>query len=666
MSVSRLEITRRDPFAFDYERVDGILHFAVDPNHTANARIVDLDKASRDAEGRVRFWADFVLLQPADARRANRRLLAYVVNRGQRVGVPFNRFTPRLPTLPPTDEIDVGDGFLMKRGWTVAMCGWQWDVERQPGLMGLEAPQAIGPDGEPLRGRVAIAFQPNEAHASHLLSHWPLHPPPGRQPFAHKPYPAADVDEPTAELTVRDSAGGPRTVVPRERWRFARDDGGRPVPDDRYVWLEGGFLPGHWYEVVYTTRICPVVGSGFLATRDSVAWLRHAISPDNPTAGRIDFTYGHGRSQCGRFLRQFVYDGLNVDEAGRQVFDGLLPDVAGARRGEFNQRYGQPSETNPRSFGGLFPFTSDDQTDPATGQTNGLLHRQRQLGGVPKIFTTNTSSEYWRSDCSLIHTDPRGTRDVEPPPEERMYLIAGHQHGSGLAVVNDTTPIGARGANSFNMVDGSAVLRAFLINLDRWVSEGIEPPPSAFPRLADGTATTREAALEWFRGLPGMALLDPALLPRLCHLDLGPEAELGVARLPARLGEPYPSFVPALDADGNEIAGIRVPDVCVPVATYTGWVPRHPDTGGAGQVLDMMGTTLPFPHTASERQEKADPRPSIAERYRDRDDYLEQARAAAEQLAAARYILEEDIDLAVELSAKRYDVLVPETVGSGR
>jgi hypothetical protein len=665
MSVSHLEVTRRTPFASDYERVDGKLHFAADPANAANARIVDLDRAPRDADGRVRFWADFVLLQPVDPARANRRLLYYVVNRGLRVGVPFNRYASRLPTLPPTDDIDVGDGFLMDRGWTVAMCGWQWDIERQPGLMGLEAPQALGPDGQPPRGKIVVAFQPNAPHAYHLLSHWPLHPAPGLQAYAHQPYPAADVNEPGAELWVRDSASGQGSLVPRERWRFARDDNGVPVSDDAYVWLEGGFSAGKWYDVVYTTRVCPVIGTGLLATRDAVAWLRHDTSSNNPAAGRLDFTYGHGRSQCGRFLRQFVYDGLNLDEAGRQVFDGLIPDVAGARRGEFNQRFGQPSETNPRGFGGLYPFTSDEQTDPASGLTDGLLRRQRQLGGVPKIFTTNTASEYWRSDCSLIHTDPTGTRDVEPPVEERIYVIAGHQHGSGVAQFTDTTAIGARGANHFNMIDGSTALRAFLINLDLWVSEGKEPPPSTFPRLADGTAITREAALEQFAKLPGLALLDPAQLPRLRRLDLGPDTESGIAQFPARTGEPYPSFVSALDADGNEVAGIRIPDVSVAVATHTGWMPRHPDTGGAGQSLDMMGTSLPFAPTAGERQQTGDPRLSIAERYRDRDEYVARARESAQALAAEGYIVAEDIDLAVELAAQRYDVLARQPAAVG-
>jgi hypothetical protein len=543
----------------------------------------------------------------------------------------------------------------MQRGWTVAMCGWQWDVERQPGMMGLEAPQALGADGRPIQGRVSIAFQPNDHHTYHRLAHWPLHPRPGAQAYLHQPYPAADVDEADAVLTVTDTRHGSSSVIPRDRWRFAREADGRPVADDSHIWLEGGFRAGRWYEVTFTTRTCPVVGTGMLATRDSVAWLRNAQPFDRP----LDFTYGHGRSQCGRFLRQFIFDGLNLDEYGRQVFDGLLPHVAGARRGEFNQRYGQPSETSPRGFGGLFPFTSDEQTDPVTGKTDGLLRRQRQLGGVPKIFTTNTSSEYWRADCSLIHTDPAGTRDVEPPAEERIYMIAGHQHGNGAPLVNNVTPIGARGANNFNMVDGETVTRAFLINLDRWVSNGIEPPPSAFPRLSDSTAITREAALAGLSRIPGLALLDARVMPRLHRLDLGPHVERGIARLPAETGDPYPSYVSAIDSDGNEVAGVRVPDISVPVGTHTGWVPRDPSTGGDGQLLDMMGTTLLFAATASSREACGDPRPALSERYRDRDEYLAKARAAAQELCAEGYIVPEDVEIAGNLAVERYDTLAP-------
>jgi hypothetical protein len=650
VAVARLEITRRSPFAFDYERIDGVLHFAVDPQHPANARIVDLDRARRDADGKVTFSADFLLLQPRDAARANRRLLSYVVNRGQRVGVPFNRFGSREVTVPPTDEIDPGDGFLMRHGWTVAMCGWQWDVRRQPGLLGLDAPQALGPDGQPVHGRVVVGFQPNEAHRSQLLAHWPLHPPPGRLAFPHRQYPAADVDEPDATLTVRDAPLAEPTTIPRERWHFARDYEGSPLPDDSYVWLQDGFQPGKWYDVTYTTRICPVVGAGLLATRDSVSWLRNEY--ERP----FDFTYGYGISQCGRFLRQYLYDGLNVDEAGRQVFDGVIPHVAGARRGQFNHRYAQPSDTHPRGAGSLYPFASDALTDPETGQTDGLLKRQRAVGGVPRIFTTNTSSEYWRSDCSLIHTDPSGTRDVGPPAEERIYLIAGHKHGAGDATRSNSKETGARAANDFNVVDGSTVIRAFLVNLDRWVSAGLEPPPSSYPRLDDGTAVPREDVLQQLSALPGLTLLDAAVMPRMHRLDPG---------LPDGIGAPFISYAPAVDADGNEVAGIRLPDLTVPVATHTGWVARHPATGGVGQLLDMMGTSMPFATSDDERQANGDPRAALTDRYPDREQYRARVRAQAEKLAAARYVLEEDVDVVVELALERFDLFARELVAQG-
>jgi hypothetical protein len=262
----------------------------------------------------------------------------------------------------------------------------------------------------------------------------------------------------------------------------------------------------------------------------------------------------------------------------------------------------------------------------------------------------------------LIHTDPSGTHDVEPPAEERIYMIAGHQHGRGMPVLNDLTPIGARGANSFNMVDGITAIRGFLVNLDRWASEGIEPPASAFPRLADGTAITREAALEALSAIPGLNLLDASSLPTLRRIDLGPDVDKGSARLPATLGSEYPSYVSAVDLDGNEVAGIRMPDLSAPVGTHTGWVPRDASTGGGGQLLDMMGTSVPFAAGARERQERNDPRPSLEERYRDREDYVARVRAAAEALAAAGYIVAEDVEVATELAVARYDAVAPTLV----
>ena len=665
MAVIRMEFTSRQPFAGGaafgdhgaYERIDGTVRFAVDPMHEANRAIVDLDKAARDDAGRVHFAADFCIFQPVDPARGSRRLLFEVTNRGRRNAMrQFNR-----APLGPPDLRDPGDGFLMRHGWTVGWCGWQWDVIPAPGLLALDAPQALE-DGRPIQGRIAVEFQPSAPAPDKLLAN-----------RVHKPYPVADVNDPEAELSVRDWPGGERTTIPREQWAFARDPSsvgtgyGAPVPDPAYVWLEGGFEPGKVYEVVYRTNTCPVVGTGLLAMRDFTAFRHHGSEEDgNPCAGRIDRAYSYGRSQSGRFIRHFLYLGLNLDEGGRQVFDGLLPQVAGARRGQFNHRFAQPSDQSTPSFGHLMPFADDPQTDPITGARGGLLDRQRKLGGVPKVYAINTSAEYWRGDASLAHTDVAGTRDVEPPAEVRSYLFAGTQHGIGtLPLTTKGGEEGAHGVHGFNAVDYSPLTRAALLNLDAWASDGIEPPPSAFPRLSNGTAAAPGKVIERFRAVPGITVPNPERRLSIWRTDLGVTEEEGVARLPVRLGERYQTFVSQVDADLNELGGIQLPDLTVPVGSYTGWNPRAPETGGAGQILSMQGSTLPFAATKAERTERGDPRPSIEERYRDRDDYVARVRAAAEVLARQRYILDEDVEVAVENAAARYDVFAatPATVG---
>jgi hypothetical protein len=662
MSVTKLVITSRMPYAGGasfgetgaYEDLRGVIHFAVDPKHSANRAIVDLDKAARDSDGRVYFRAGFRLFAPADPARANRRLLYYVVNRGKQV-MPFN-MPP--PPAEPTDRVDPGDGFLMRHGWTVAWCGWQWDVIDDPALIGLNAPDALGPDGKPIPGQILIQFQPNEPHRWQHLSHYALHPKPGRSRFnQHRPYSAVDVNDPEAQLFVRDSAEGPRIEIPRNRWRFAREDDGRVVADENAIWLEDGFEPGRYYEAGYRTRICPVAGVGLLAVRDCTAFLRAAgAEQGNPIAGLIDRTYGYGISQCGRFLREFLYWGMNVDEAGVQVFDGLIPHVAGARRGEFNHRYAQPSAQHVPAFGHLPPFHDLSQPDPLAREVvPGLLERQRAAGGVPKIFHTNTSSEYWRIQASLVHSDLAGEHDADPAPEARAYMLAGTEHTVGTVPPPLEHSAGARTANMRNTVDYGPLMRAVLVNLDRWVTSGEEPPPNTVPSLEEGSAANREDVLAFFGSVPGAAPLAAEHLPQLRRLDLGPDASQGVATLPAKEGESHPSFVSAVDESGNEIAGIRLPDVAVPLASHTGWNPRAEGMGAPGENVDMLGATIPLPVTAADRARTGDPRRSIEERYRDRADYLGHARAAAEALVRKRFLLAEDVERVILQAGERYD-----------
>ena len=623
-----------------YEKIAGVLHFAADPASPANQAITDLALAPRNPSGRVESSADFYLLRPIDPALGNRTLLLDVANRGRKLAVGMFNSTPRVPD--PTTGEDFGNGFLMRHGYTVAWCGWQHDVPRVDGMMALTAPRALG-----VTGLVRCEFRPNTAtDALPLADRY------------HLPQPAMDVDDPGARLTVREHVGAPEVAVPRTAWRFARRDGDRLVPDPRHVHLAGGFAPGRIYDVVYRAQDPPVVGLGFLAVRDTGSWLRFGSAESgNPCAGGLDRAYVFGVSQSGRFLRHFLYLGLDQDEAGRSVFDAVFPFIAGARRGEFNLRFGQPSLNAYQTVGGLFPFTHGEQEDPVTGERDGLLRRLLARKQTPKVFEVNTSAEYWRGDASLVHTDVEARVDVEPPAGVRVYFFAGCQHTPGTLPPPPADPnTGSRGRHPFNVVDYAPLLRAALANLHDWVSRGVEPPPCVLPCLDDGTAVSAASTAEVFRRIPGVAFPDRVSAPT--RLDFGPDVAHGiVTELPPKTGAPFSTLVCAVDADGNEVAGIRPVDVAVPLATVTGWNPRHPEQGAPGDLMSMMGSTLPFARTRAEREQLGDPRPSIAERYPSRQGYLDAVRAAARALVTARHALDEDVDAIVERAGQLWDLV---------
>ena len=650
MAVTRFEIRRREaycdgaPFgeAGAYERLDGVAHFAVEPAHAANREIVDLARAERGADGLVHFEADFVVLQPADPAKANGALLFDVSNRG---GLPAaTLFNSGVPRLEISEEIPPANGFLYRHGFTVAWCGWQWDVPRMPGLVGLSAPSALSDDGQPVRGEVCVQIVRNTAATTVRLCDVL-----GLIPF--QVYRPLDLNDPGARMTVQDWPDGPRAEIPRGTWRFARAEGGQLVPDGESVWLEGGFAPGKVYDLFYTTGHCPVVGTGLLAVRDFVSALR--FDGASPCAGAATRALGFGISQSGRFLRTFLYHGLNVDEAGRQVFDGLLPFVAGGRRGEFNHRFAQPSVEVTPSFGHLPPWS-----DTSEGGHAGLLDKQRSLGGLPKVMYVNSAAEYWRGDAALAHILADGSRDLALPEDIRAYLFASTQHGPGVWPLLSKVPIpdGPVLRHWMNAVDQRPMLRAALTNLDRWVAAGVEPPPSAVPSVTDGTVIERAAALDAIR-IPGAARPDPAKMRFIQVLDLGPETSEGIGRVPAVVGASLLARVSAIDGDGNEVAGVRHPDVAVPVATYTGWNPRHPVMGAADQLVRYMGSTFPFAATKAAREATSDPRPSVEERYAGRDDYEARVRAAATGLLEQRWLLDEDLEQVVRRALAKYDAV---------
>ena len=653
MVLRELRIEHQEPYERGYERIDARAFYAVDPADPTNSPVVDLELAERGRDGLVHFEGDVTILVPADRSRANGTLLLEVPNRGNRLAL---RSFDRAPVeLEPTERIHPGDGFLLERGWTIAWCGWQWDVPRSPARMGLTVPQALGPDGRPVVGSVTLRFQPNTPCADVALTDQHVGAASG-----HIPIPAADLDDPTAVLLVRDTPYGDATAVARESWRFARQDGAAVRPDAERIWLNGGFEPGRIYDVVYRSGIAPVAGCGLLAVRDLAGFLRFDATAGNPVAGGpARAVIGEGQSQCGRFLRTLLHLGLDVDEAGRAVFDGLLVHIAGGRRGEFNHRFAQPSVQPTPGFGHLFPFADAAQRDPATGVSDGILTAQLARATTPKVIYTDTASEYWRGDAFLAHASAEDGADVSPPECSRRYLFASTQHGPGSLPLASVAVSGSRGANNFNVIDYTPILRAALLNLEAWVVEGVEPPPSQVPSRSAGTAVPRSEVLDQLAGVAALARPDPALLSQLFPLDLGPDAGRGVGEYPARVGgAAYPTFVSAVDEAGNERAGIHMPDVSVPVATHTGWNPRHPDSGGDGQPLEYLGSCVPLPRTVAEAAATGDPRPSLQRLYRDRDDYAARVRAAAEALVAERFLVASDVELCVKIALRRYDAVV--------
>ncbi len=656
MAITELEITNRASFASGesfgnvgaYELLEGTAHFAVDPSHSRNQGITDLELAPRNSAGRVEFTSDFSMLQPVNIDRGNRRILFDVVNRGRKTALTFNGVP--IPT-DATAPLQAGNGYLMRRGYTVVWGGWQADVPPTPGLIGLQGPEAVGPQG-PLTGKIMCQFQCNEPTQVFLLA--------DREHLAN---PAADPDEAEATLTVRDLPNSPATPVDRSQWSFVRVEDEDVEPQHSHVYMPSGFEPGKIYQLVYTTNVSRIVGLGFVAMRDAVSFLKYApVTSGNPLAGAIDYAYAIGRSQSGRFLRQYIHTGINEDEEDRTALDGIIPHVAGGMRGEFNLRFGQPSKDVCYIIPEMFPFTDTPQADPVTGAQGSLLDAMERRGRVPKIMFTNTSAEYWRGDAALIHTDLETLTDAPESPSVRRYHFAGCQHGSG-----DFPPLevratdGIRGQLPFNSVDYAPLLRAALDNLDRWVTTGEEPPASRHPSLNDGTAVESHTLLDRFAQLPGVKV--PNQTTRAIRLDYGPEAHLGrTTNLPADEGAEFPALVADLDESFNERSGIRLPDLSVPVATYTGWNLRDESIGNPGLFIGitggLAGWTLPLPATQAEREATGDPRASIEERYASREDLLEQVTRAATDLVSEGYLLEEDVPEVVELAGRKYDYFV--------
>ncbi|MEY2497831.1 MAG: hypothetical protein QOD12_1387 [Verrucomicrobiota bacterium] len=647
-----------------YEKIIGKIHFAVKPADPPNKLIVDLDKAPRNAAGEVEFASDFYILRPKEAAHASGSLLLELPNRGGKAILAI--MNGGKSSRDPNTEEEFGDGFLMKRGVTVAWLGWQWDVREEAGLMRLYAPAATD-DGKPITGLVRADFMVNERVDEHPLGHVISGAIGGTE------YYCSDTKDPANVLTVRDAPMAQRRTIPRREWDFVGSTAAKAEPGPRTIRLKGGFDPGKIYEIVYCARDPVVAGLGFAAVRDFSSYLKQENNEVAPAKRVI----ASGISQSGRFLRHFLLEGFNADENGKRAIDGMMVHVAGAGIGSFNHRFAQPSrDAQPTTAlfypTDLFPFTDQLQTDPETGQEAGLLDRLRLAAGgdggaadrrrqvasgdslLPKIFYTNTSYEYWSRAGSLIHTSPDGKRDVRPLETARIYFLAGLQHF--------TPPFppareNERGLASINLPNPNPVRwfwRALFVAMDDWVREGKLPPESRYPKLADKTLVRREELK--FPAIPGVMV--PKRVHQALRLDFGPQWKNRIiTKQPPGLGKPFPVFVPQVDADGNDLGGVRLPQLDVPLATYTGWNLRDPKSGMPKERVSFLGSFFPLPRTKSDADAAHDPRKPIAGRYVSREDYLTKFSDAARRLAEERFLLAEDVGALVKRGADEWDLV---------
>jgi hypothetical protein len=638
---ARADVANGAPYgaAGAYERLSGRLHFAVDPSVRVNEIVTDIKLAPTNADGRVEFTADFYLLKPRDASKGNGALLFEVSNRGRKGILPM--LSQAAASLDPVDTPALGDGFLLKQGFSVLWVGWQLDPPASvENLLRVYPPTATG-----AKGLVRSDFVVRTAGVhDYSLGDGP-----------HTAYPA-DLSSDAHTLTVRDDPLGARQTIPRSEWRFARVDGsGNVVEDPTRVYLAAGFTPKRIYEVVYTAADPPLAGLGLAAIRDAVTRLKHEGAPElGIAAGTFDRALGFGISQSGRVLRTFLYEGFNEDERHRRVFDGVLAHIAGGARGAFNTRFAQPSRASSSFLyaSDVFPFTDEAQMDPATGRRDGLLARVApEL--KPKIFYTNSSNEYWRGHAALTHVTVDGRQDLPPPAGTRIYHFASTQHGPAAF-----PPRVASGRLADNPHAYSWFMRSLLAKLDAWVATEAAPPASAYPTLAQHTLVERSQLA--FPAIPGVDV--PVAVRGATRLDFGPQfARDGIATLePPTVGAAFPVLLPQVDADGNELAGLRSPELAVPLATYMGWQLYKPELGRPDELVSLQGSFVPLPLDVAERERTNDPRRAILERYPDRERYLELVEQAARPLIADGYLLADDLDGILQQAGERWRVLVAE------
>jgi hypothetical protein len=611
-----------------YERISGQIIGEVDPKDPGNAIIIDVGLAPKNPNGTVSYSTDFQILRPLDRTKGNKRLIYEITNRGR---------TNLLGTLNDSktendteSSGDAGNGFLMRQGYAVLESGWDFSAPRNGKLFTATVPVAKNPDGSPITGLNTEEFVIDKAAT------------PAQQRLT---YPAASADKSKASLTVRKNYGDTPIPVPADAWDYVDAKLNAVKLTSGNFGGPGSFGPTALYEFTYEARDPVVAGLGLAAIRDIATFLRNAETDDtgtpNPLAGDVQYIYSFCSSQPCRTMHDYVLLGFNQPEraagAAPKVFDGILNWKAGGSGLFINYRFSQPVRTHRHHIARWtpeyqFPFADVKVTDTVTGKTDWRLRRCEESGTCPKTFEANSSNEYWAKASSMMQTDSQGRDlDLNGAADVRYYLLASLPHGGGNGPGICAQPR--------NPLRPNAALRALLTDLDAWVTAGTAPPASQMPRVANGTLVPPLPQEGYgFPRIPGVVYNGTHHTGDLW--DFGPGFDKGfISVLPPKLvGMPYPVFVPKADADGNDIAGIRMPEVEVPVASYTGWALRADGLDGC----DASGQKLDFAKTKAARLASGDPRLSLEERYADHAAYVERVSRSAQALKAERFLLEED------------------------
>ena len=608
-----------------YKKITAKATIAVDPQHRLNQGIVDIDIAPVNSDGLVEAVADVVILMPMDLEKGNKRIFYEVLNRGDKISlILFND----AKWNDYYEDLDAGNGHLMNEGYSIVWSGWQGDMPSGKNQMGLQVPTISG-----VTGHVS-----DEIVFNHDFN-----------PFvATLSYPAASLDTSKAKLTVRSRQKDKRSTPEDLKFEYFSDQrsGIKPYTNKQItIYRPKDYDKSAIYEFVYEAKEPKVMGLAFASVRDVVSFLRYEkedkMGTPNPMLIKGEpstiYAYGHGISQSGRFVRDFLYQGFNEDEKSRMVFDGLNPDVAGSRKTWINFRFSQPGRWSQEHEdhlqpGDQFPFTYSVIEDHLTGKTDGIMKRCLETDTCPKVFHTDTATEFWQGRASLVVTDTKG-QDIDLPKNVRAYYMPSTPHSE---VYGDKPYHLNYCQYTVNTLHNGGPMRALLRALDLWVTDGVLPPESQFPSHSSGTLVDFDQVKASFPDIPNVSF--PSVINNLEVTDY--------SVIPANEGESYPIFIPKVDSDGNDYDGIKLPYLDAPIATYVGW--NIGSEGYAkGSLCGAVGSYIPFAKTKSERLKSGDPRLSIQERYQTKNEYIERLRKSSQDLINNRFLLEIDSDLYV-------------------